>query len=52
MSWHPIFCVMNDSAWLPEYADAVVQAIGDRTDLVVMAQSLGGFTARSVTACL
>jgi pimeloyl-ACP methyl ester carboxylesterase len=35
----------DDSAGLPEYADAVVQAIGDRTDLVVVAQSLGGFTA-------
>jgi pimeloyl-ACP methyl ester carboxylesterase len=35
----------DDSAGLPEYADAVVQAIGDRTDLVVVAQSFGGFTA-------
>ena len=35
----------DDSAGLAEYADAVVQAIGDRTDLVVVAQSLGGFTA-------
>ncbi|MGH2578069.1 MAG: alpha/beta hydrolase [Actinomycetota bacterium] len=35
----------DDSAGLSEYADAVVQAIGDRTDLVVVAQSLGGFTA-------
>ena len=35
----------DDSAGLPEYADAVVRAIGDRTDLVVVAQSLGGFTA-------
>ncbi len=35
----------DDSAGLPEYVDAVVQAIGDRTDLVVVAQSLGGFTA-------
>lgn len=35
----------DDAAGLPEYADAVVQAIGDRTDLVVVAQSLGGFTA-------
>ncbi len=33
------------SAGLPEYADAVVGAIGDRTDLVVVAQSAGGFTA-------
>jgi pimeloyl-ACP methyl ester carboxylesterase len=35
----------DDSAGLPEYVDAVVQAIGDRTNLVVVAQSLGGFTA-------
>jgi pimeloyl-ACP methyl ester carboxylesterase len=35
----------DDAAGLPEYADAVVAAIGDRTDLVVVAQSLGGFTA-------
>ncbi len=34
----------DDSAGLSEYADAVVQAIGDRTDLVVVAQSSGGFT--------
>lgn len=35
----------DDSAGLPEYVDAVAQAIGDRTDLVVVAQSLGAFTA-------
>jgi len=35
------------AAALPEYADAVAEAFGDRTDLVVVAQSLGGFTARS-----
>jgi pimeloyl-ACP methyl ester carboxylesterase len=35
----------DDSAGLSEYADAVVDAIGDRKDLVVVAQSLGGFTA-------
>ena len=35
----------DDSAGLREYADAVVEAVGDRTDLVVVAQSLGGFTA-------
>jgi pimeloyl-ACP methyl ester carboxylesterase len=35
----------DDSAGLSEYADAVLDAIGDRTDLVVVAQSLGGFTA-------
>lgn len=35
----------DDSAGLPEYADAVVEAIGDRPDPIVVAQSLGGFTA-------
>jgi pimeloyl-ACP methyl ester carboxylesterase len=35
----------DDTAGLPEYTDAVVEAIGDRTDLVVVAQSFGGFTA-------
>ncbi|MCX5043979.1 alpha/beta hydrolase [Aldersonia sp. NBC_00410] len=35
----------DDSAGLPEYADTVVEAIGDRTDVVVVGQSLGGFTA-------
>ena len=35
----------DDSAGLPEYADAVVDAIGDHTDLVLVAQSMGGFTA-------
>ncbi|MFB7164659.1 alpha/beta fold hydrolase [Streptomyces sp. NPDC056242] len=32
-------------AGLPEYVDTVVDAVGDRTDLVVVGQSLGGFTA-------
>ena len=35
----------DDLAGLPEYANAVIEAIGDRTDLVVVAQSFGGFTA-------
>ena len=35
----------DDSAGLPEYADAGVRAIGERTDLILVAQSLGGFTA-------
>jgi pimeloyl-ACP methyl ester carboxylesterase len=35
----------DDSAGLPEYTDAVVNAIGDRRDLVVVGQSAGGFTA-------
>lgn len=35
----------DDSAGWREYADAVVEAIGGRTDLVVVGQSFGGFTA-------
>jgi pimeloyl-ACP methyl ester carboxylesterase len=35
----------DDSAGLPEYADVVITAIGDRTDLVLVAQSMAGFTA-------
>jgi Alpha/beta hydrolase family len=35
----------DDAAGLPEYADAVVETVGDRTGLVVVAQSYGGFTA-------
>ena len=35
----------DDSAGLPEYADTVIDAIGDRTNLIVVAQSPGGFTA-------
>jgi len=35
----------DDSAGLPEYADAVLAAIGDRTQVVVVGQSLGAFTA-------
>jgi len=35
----------DDSAGLSEYADTVIEAIGERTDLVVVAQSLGCFTA-------
>ncbi|MET8099584.1 alpha/beta hydrolase [Streptomyces sp. NPDC005236] len=38
----------DKSAGLPEYTDAVVGAIGDRTDTVLVAQSLGGFTAPMV----
>ncbi|MGN9808981.1 alpha/beta fold hydrolase [Micromonospora sp. BQ11] len=33
------------SATLTDYADAVVDAIGNRTDLVIVGQSFGGFTA-------
>jgi pimeloyl-ACP methyl ester carboxylesterase len=35
----------DDSAGLAEYAEVVVEAIGDRTGIVLVAQSLGGFTA-------
>ncbi|WP_035859101.1 alpha/beta fold hydrolase [Cryptosporangium arvum] len=35
----------DDSAGLPEYTNAVVAAIGQRTDLIVVGQSLGGFVA-------
>jgi pimeloyl-ACP methyl ester carboxylesterase len=35
----------DDSAGLAEYTDVVVEAVRDRHDLVVVAQSLGGFTA-------
>jgi pimeloyl-ACP methyl ester carboxylesterase len=42
----PDLPVDDDSAGLSEYTDVVVQAIDDRrSDLVVVAQSLGGFTA-------
>ncbi|MDQ2706511.1 MAG: alpha/beta hydrolase [Actinomycetota bacterium] len=34
----------DESAGLAEYTDTVVEAVGGRTDLVVVAQSLGGFT--------
>jgi pimeloyl-ACP methyl ester carboxylesterase len=35
----------DDNAGLPEYADAVVNAIGDRAPVVLVAQSLGGLSA-------
>jgi pimeloyl-ACP methyl ester carboxylesterase len=35
---------------LADWADVVVQAIGDRRDVVLVAQSLGGFTAPMVAA--
>jgi pimeloyl-ACP methyl ester carboxylesterase len=35
----------DPSAELGDYADAVVEAVGDRKDLVVVGQSFGGFTA-------
>ena len=39
----------DDSAGVSDYADAVVAAIGDRTELVVVSQSSGGFTAPLVS---
>lgn len=38
----------DDSAGLGEYADAIVSAIGDRGDLVLVAQSMAAFTAPMV----
>lgn len=38
----------DDSAGLPEYARIVVGAAGDHRDVVLVAQSLGGFTAAQV----
>jgi pimeloyl-ACP methyl ester carboxylesterase len=35
----------DDGAGLQEYTDVVVDAIGDRRDVILVAQSLGGFTA-------
>jgi pimeloyl-ACP methyl ester carboxylesterase len=35
----------DDAAGLAEYAEVVVDAIGDASDLVLVAQSMGGFTA-------
>jgi pimeloyl-ACP methyl ester carboxylesterase len=35
----------DDAAGLSEYVDATVAAIGDRRDLVLVAHSMGGFTA-------
>jgi pimeloyl-ACP methyl ester carboxylesterase len=35
----------DETAGLPEYASTVVAAIGDASDVVLVAQSLGGFTA-------
>lgn len=40
----------DETAGLPEYARRVVEAIGDRDDVVLVAQSLGAFTAPLVAA--
>jgi pimeloyl-ACP methyl ester carboxylesterase len=42
----------DELAGLPEYADVVVEAIGDRTELVVVGHSFGGMTAPLVCARL
>jgi len=42
----------DDSANLDDYADAVVEAVGDRRDLVVAGQSFGAFTTPLVAARL
>src|SRR4051794_28239050 len=38
----------DDEAGFEEYLDAVLLAVGDRRDLVVVGQSMGGFTAALV----
>jgi pimeloyl-ACP methyl ester carboxylesterase len=40
----------DETAGWSEYADAVVEAAGERSDIVVVAHSLGGFTAPLVCA--
>jgi SAM-dependent methyltransferase len=42
----------DESLELSDYADAVVEAVADRRDLVVVAQSFGGFTAPLVAVRL
>jgi pimeloyl-ACP methyl ester carboxylesterase len=37
--------VDDDSAGLATYADVVVEAVGDRSNVIVVAQSFGGYTA-------
>jgi len=42
----------DESTELADYADAVVAAVGDRKNLIVVGQSFGGFTAPLVVARL
>jgi SAM-dependent methyltransferase len=42
----------DESLTLDDYADAVIAVVGERRDLVVVAQSFGGFTAPLVAARL
>ena len=44
----PDLPIDDDAAGLEEYADAVVAAIDDRRDLILVAQSMAGFTASIV----
>jgi len=39
----------DDSAGWTDYADAVVDALGDRRDIILVAESMGGFTAPIVS---
>jgi pimeloyl-ACP methyl ester carboxylesterase len=63
--WHRVVALLQDEgheaiavdlpgddefAGLPEYTREVMNAIGDRVDVVIVAQSLGGFTAPLVAA--
>jgi pimeloyl-ACP methyl ester carboxylesterase len=41
----PDLPVEDDTAGLARYADVVIEAIGDRTDVAVVAQSFGGYVA-------
>jgi pimeloyl-ACP methyl ester carboxylesterase len=41
----PDLPVEDDTAGLDRYADVIVEAIGDRQDVVVVAQSFGGYVA-------
>jgi pimeloyl-ACP methyl ester carboxylesterase len=41
----PDLPIEDDDAGLSEYADVVVDAIGDRGNVIVVAQSFGGYTA-------
>jgi pimeloyl-ACP methyl ester carboxylesterase len=41
----PDLPVDDDSAGLADYLEVVLEAVGDRRDLIVVAQSMGGFTA-------
>jgi pimeloyl-ACP methyl ester carboxylesterase len=47
----PDLPVQDDSAGLAEYADTVVDAIGERGDPVVVAQSFGGFITHADIDC-